>query len=529
MPSSITIYGGTIEATGGTNSAGIGGGVASVRPTITIYGGSITATGGYNGAGIGGGFDKNPDSTQNPGTITIYGGTITATGGKHEHVSGFSDMPQRYAAGIGGGHRTQHYTINIYGGNITASRYAYHNGYGIRGQITLSYRNAGDSIYATNYGGTVTVADGKTFIVDGTEISGTLEIVTEESVFDTCPAIDDKTLTPPSYNVNVGTTGITASTAVAFPGETVTVSPAEGYNLTSVNVNGTAITGNTFTMPANDVTVTATTSLITYTITYELDGGTVSTANPASYTVETATLTLNNPTKTGYTFAGWTAFEGGVKIQELTIKKGSTGNKTYTANWTLNQYTLTFDTQGGSEISAITQDYDTAITAPNNPTRAGYTFAGWDKEIPAKMPAEDMTFTAQWTAKHSYWGETDIYTPDGTNDKPYVISTLDGWNLLAEELNSGNGYGGKIFRLDDNLTVTSMLGIGTTGFAGTFEGNGKKLTLNLTADGEYVAPFRNVNGGTIKGLRIDGTITASGKYAGGLIGQSNGATKIEDC
>ena len=409
--SSLTLYGqpngdGTLVTTGEEGQAGIGShnGKSNNRApiSITIHGGNITATGGEGAAGIG----VFGNSAYNK-SITIYGGTITATGSRYGHVEACTDFAEYYPAGIGGGNRFANCAVNIYGGNITAKNYRdstsdFRDGYGIRGQITLSYKNANDLLYATNYGGTVTVADGKSFIVDGTEISGTVEVVkvekalsqTETAIIDTCPALDGKTLIPLSYNVNVGTNRITASTAKAFPGETVTVSPAEGYNLTSVNVNGTAITGNTFTMPANDVTVTATTSLITYTITYDLDGGTVSTANTAAYTIETATFTLNNPTKTGYTFAGWSSFAGGVKVVNYTIKQGSTGDKTLIANWTVNQYTLTFDTQGGSEISAITQDYDTAITAPADPTKADYEFKGWDKEIPAKMPAEDMTFTA---------------------------------------------------------------------------------------------------------------------------------------
>ena len=71
-------------------------------------------------------------------------------------------------------------------------------------------------------------------------------------------------------------------------------------------------------------------------------------------------------------------------------------NMTIKAKWTVNQYTLTFDTNGGSTIAPITQDYGTAITAPADPTKTGYTFAGWTPAIPSTMPAENLTVTAQW-------------------------------------------------------------------------------------------------------------------------------------
>jgi hypothetical protein len=66
------------------------------------------------------------------------------------------------------------------------------------------------------------------------------------------------------------------------------------------------------------------------------------------------------------------------------------------AGWRINQYTIHFNTDGGSAIADITQDYDTAITAPANPKKVGYTFTGWDKPIPARMPATGMTITAIW-------------------------------------------------------------------------------------------------------------------------------------
>lgn len=73
-----------------------------------------------------------------------------------------------------------------------------------------------------------------------------------------------------------------------------------------------------------------------------------------------------------------------------------TGPLTLYANWTVNQYSITFNTDGGSAVESITQNYGTDVTSPADPTKEGYTFVGWDKEIPATMPAEDVTITALW-------------------------------------------------------------------------------------------------------------------------------------
>ena len=81
---------------------------------------------------------------------------------------------------------------------------------------------------------------------------------------------------------------------------------------------------------------------------------------------------------------------------------------TVTAQWEINQYTITFDTNGGSEIAPITQDYGTAITAPADPTREGYTFIGWDMEIPTTMPAENITLKARWKDTEKPTGEIKI-------------------------------------------------------------------------------------------------------------------------
>ena len=116
-----------------------------------------------------------------------------------------------------------------------------------------------------------------------------------------------------------------------------------------------------------------------------------------------------DPTKEGYTFIGWYNGES-----EWDFETPVTADLTLTAKWQLNRYTITFDTAGGSEVPSITQDYGTAIIAPANPTKTGYTFAGWDKTIPTTMPAENMTITARWTENRVIV----IIRPDDSKDEP---------------------------------------------------------------------------------------------------------------
>ena len=101
-------------------------------------------------------------------------------------------------------------------------------------------------------------------------------------------------------------------------------------------------------------------------------------------------------TRVGYTQVGWSTVDGGEKVYDF--KDIYTKNEALTLYpvWNTNKYTIAFDTNGGSEIAPITQDYGTEITAPDKPTRKGYTFKGWDKAIPETMPAENITVKAQW-------------------------------------------------------------------------------------------------------------------------------------
>lgn len=116
-----------------------------------------------------------------------------------------------------------------------------------------------------------------------------------------------------------------------------------------------------------------------------------------------------DPTKEGHTFIGWYNGE-----EKWNFADAVATDLTLTAKWQINQYTITFDTAGGSEVAPITQDYGTTITAPANPTKTGYTFAGWDKTIPTTMPAGDMTITARWTENRVIV----IIRPDDSKDEP---------------------------------------------------------------------------------------------------------------
>ena len=148
-----------------------------------------------------------------------------------------------------------------------------------------------------------------------------------------------------------------------------------------------------------------------YTVTVKPENGKADIIITQDYGTPITAPTL---TREGYTFKGWDK-----EIPETM----PADNITVKAQWEINQYTIAFDTNGGSEITPITQDYGTEITAPDNPTRKGYTFKGWDKEIPETMPAENITITARWKDTEKPTGEIII----GTNK----------WNQLLNELTFG--------------------------------------------------------------------------------------------
>jgi len=212
--------------------------------------------------------------------------------------------------------------------------------------------------------------------------------------------------TPITYNLTYTLNGGTATNPATYTIETETFTlnnPTKtGYDFAGWKLNGVGDAMMTVTIAQGStghLAYTATWTPITYNIVYTMDGGTATPANPTTYTIETETFTLNNPTKTGHTFKGWKLNGEGDAMMEVTIAQGSTGHLAYTATWQINKYTITFDSNGGSTVDPITQDYGTTVTAPAAPTKTGYDFAGWTPALPATMPAENITVTANWTVK----------------------------------------------------------------------------------------------------------------------------------
>jgi uncharacterized repeat protein (TIGR02543 family) len=257
-------------------------------------------------------------------------------------------------------------------------------------------------------------------------------------------------------------------------------------------------------VPADVTELTVQWTAPTYTVTLHTNGGTINNGNVTEYTYGVgATLpAADDMTYTGHTFKGWYDNENLTGSPVTAIGGAETGNKEYWAKWEINQYTITFDTNGGSEIAPITQDYGTEITAPDNPTRKGYTFKGWDKEIPKTMPAENITVKAQW--------EINPYTItfDTNGGSEIAPITQDyGTAITAPADPTRKGYTFKGWDKEipetmpaDNITVKAQWEINQ--YTITFDTNGGSEIAPITQDygTEIIAPDNPTRKGyTFKG------------------------------
>jgi len=249
---------------------------------------------------------------------------------------------------------------------------------------------------------------------------------------------------------NLSTAGSTGTSDIYY-GATVTLKAVAntGYTWQQWTSSNTGLVGNTtsanttFTMPLGEITMTPSVLVNSYTISYTLNGGTAAANAPTTANYDSL-FTVNNPTKTGYTFAGWditgmdsvthtygsstTTATSISKTKETSFKnlRSTSGTVTFVANWTANTYSISYALNSGTNgaNAPTTATFDTAFTL-SNPTRTGYAFAGWDitgmdsvthtigsttsqatsltgrKETSFKnlrATSGTVTFTAKWTA-----------------------------------------------------------------------------------------------------------------------------------
>ena len=274
--------------------------------------------------------------------------------------------------------------------------------------------------------------------------------------------------------------------------------------------------------PTKAITLYAQWTATGYSITYTLNGGTVS-GNPTSYTADTATFTLKNPTKNGYDFAGWTGSNGTTPQTSVSIAKGSTGNKSYTANWTPKTYTISYTLNSGT-VSGNPTSYtiETATFTLKNPTRTNYTFTGWTGSngtnpettvTIAKGSTGNKSYTANWsqnvinyTISYNYdGGVKGTYAPTSANVDAYVqISnptrsgyTFKGWSISGMNPSSTKKcyYGSSTTDSSNQSTTSTSLSsitatqfknlrtsAGTVTFKATWEAIPTTVTYTISYD-----------------------------------------------
>ena len=234
-----------------------------------------------------------------------------------------------------------------------------------------------------------------------------------------------------NYNVALGTLPTTSRTGYDFDG---------WY---TEQTGGTEISDTT-TMPAEDHTYYAHWTIQTFNITYDLNGGELAqgASNPDTYTYESADINLAKPSRTGYTFLGWSGTGLTDNIEDVTIAHNSLGDRSYKAEFQINEYTATFDANAGETANpeTITKNYDEELGNLPETSRLGYKFLGWFTDATAgdeitgatKMPAGNVIYYAHWeiityTIEYDLGGE-DMDTPpanDASNPTSYTVEDAD--------------------------------------------------------------------------------------------------------
>ena len=338
---------------------------------------------------------------------------------------------------------------------------------------------------------------------------------------------------PGAYTFTVSDPAASGETSSGIKSVTINGEPQDGptYSLPAPD-GGNNDAGAEYTVVVTDNAGNETTATVRiyrrhhYTVTFDSTGGSEVIEKTMAVTYGEQLGDMPVPMRTGYFFRGWydAPVEGkcyGNSDGKGTSRYDKTENCTLYAQWVINRYTITFDTAGGSEIAPITQDYDTAITAPADPTREGYTFIGWDMEIPATMPAENITIKAKWKDIEKPTGEIKI---SGNSWKAFLNNITFGLffkgtqevTITATD-NSGEMVTVEYLLSDKELTKAELDGMAFTAYTAPF---------GIDPDNDYIIYVRltdkagNTNYICSDGIVLDGTSPV-------ITGIENGKTYCE--
>ena len=271
-----------------------------------------------------------------------------------------------------------------------------------------------------------------------------------------------------------------------------------GYSFTGwVDKDGNAVTANTVANDASPKALYSKWSPVTYTITYELDGGTITSQDYTTntYTIED-NLVLPSASKTGYTFDGWkiTQADGslGTVVNQVfganNYGKGLYGNATMTAQWSVNSFTVTFEDEDGTVIDTQTVDYGKGATAPADPSKAydetnHYTFSGWDTAF--------SNITADTTVKATYSATPHSYTYTDKDDNTHTAACSCGYS--KEE---GHNYDNGVINPAPDCNNAGVKTFTCSDCGGTKTETVTATGHNMVA-GEVVAPTCTTDGYTV--------------------------------
>lgn len=377
------------------------------------------------------------------------------------------------------------WTVNQY--TLTASQNLAEAGT-ISGMGTFDYGTAQTLTAVSNEGYTWLGWYSKEDVLVTSELTLTVTIGTEGQEYLAKWEVKKYTIT---MDVSGGEPLLESTQTVTYGSDyTLTVPQKAGYEFwgwyTGEDGTGTKITtyyGGAISDWAfdEDITVYAKWDAVSYFIKYNLDGGT-GALNPLTYTIENQNITLQNPTRDGYTFTGWMGTGLTEATLNVVIPTGSYGERTYTATWSANENTLHFDGNGatGGTMTDIRAYSDEVITLPKNEfTRDGYVFMGWAKTAFGEMQYTDgaeYTMDVSNTTLFAVWQEIEeitdeqgiVYTP--SSDKSYYI--VKNYNNSVESVEiADNHYGipvkeiaSNAFEDSDMQTVTIPDGITYIGY-----------------------------------------------------------------